>query len=576
MTDLPPQVRVQLNEATAAQQRGQLARAEQLYRHLVRQYPSHAELHLRLTSLLMRQGKSADGANAARRLLRQFPGHLHGLYYLGAALAMQRQWKEAEAAYRQLVLRQPGHAMAHNDLGNVLSETDRLADAAESYRRALAVDPGFHQAALNLAATLLKRNEPGQAVVILQGIIKARPDLARAHTLLGTAFSGTGAFDDAQGCYHRALALDPGQADAHIGLGSIFLRSGRNEDALAAFRHASRISPGSVACNNEANAFKALGLLEDAETLYRKALALEPNFAQAAHNLGMVLCERGRVAEGFEAFMRAANRGPAFLGRFPHHKQAHDAEQQVWLRNEGLPERGQGAAPRLAAAINPALDELHMADRWQRASPQVIVVDDLLTPQALQSLQRFCLQSTMWDAAHEEGYLGAMPEHGFAPPLLAQIAEELPRRLSGIFGDHPLLHHWAFKYDSALQGIKVHADFAAVNVNFWITPDSANLDPESGGLVVWDVGAPLDWSFERYNCSDVEIRNLLQREGARATRIPYRANRAVIFDSDLFHETDVIRFRPGYENRRINVTLLYGRRNDAPSHPSQERTFHVN
>jgi len=42
--------------------------------------------------------------------------------------------------------------------------------------------------------------------------------------------------------------------------------------------------------------------------------------------------------------------------------------------------------------------------------------------------------------------------------------------------------------------------------------------------------------------------------------VPYRANRAVIFDSDLFHETDVIRFKPGYENRRINVTLLFGRR----------------
>jgi hypothetical protein len=42
--------------------------------------------------------------------------------------------------------------------------------------------------------------------------------------------------------------------------------------------------------------------------------------------------------------------------------------------------------------------------------------------------------------------------------------------------------------------------------------------------------------------------------------IPYRQNRAVIFNSDLFHETDRISFRGGYENRRINVTLLYGKR----------------
>ena len=33
--------------------------------------------------------------------------------------------------------------------------------------------------------------------------------------------------------------------------------------------------------------------------------------------------------------------------------------------------------------------------------------------------------------------------------------------------------------------------------NFWITPDEANLDPQGGGLEVWDVEAPLDWDFAR-------------------------------------------------------------------------------
>lgn len=33
-----------------------------------------------------------------------------------------------------------------------------------------------------------------------------------------------------------------------------------------------------------------------------------------------------------------------------------------------------------------------------------------------------------------------------------------------------------------------------------------------------------------------------------------------MFDSDLFHATDDPHFRPGYLNRRINITLLYGNR----------------
>ena len=43
-----------------------------------------------------------------------------------------------------------------------------------------------------------------------------------------------------------------------------------------------------------------------------------------------------------------------------------------------------------------------------------------------------------------------------------------------------------------MNGIAVHADHAAVNLNFWVTPDDANLDPSSGGLVVYPKAPPAD------------------------------------------------------------------------------------
>jgi hypothetical protein len=101
-----------------------------------------------------------------------------------------------------------------------------------------------------------------------------------------------------------------------------------------------------------------------------------------------------------------------------------------------------------------------------------------------------------------------------------------------------------------------------VNVNFWITPDEANLDPERGGLIIWEKPAPLEWTFAQYNSPNAgeTIRNYLAETGAKAITVPHRANRAVIFDSDLFHQTDEINFKEGYLNRRIKITMLYGRR----------------
>ena len=117
-------------------------------------------------------------------------------------------------------------------------------------------------------------------------------------------------------------------------------------------------------------------------------------------------------------------------------------------------------------------------------------------------------------------------------------------RLSGLedFRDHALTQLWAFKYDSRLDGIELHADIAAVNLNFWITPDAANLDPDTGGLVVWDKEAPPEWGFDDYNTStaagQARITRFLEESGSKAVRVPYRANRAVLFNSDLFHRTD--------------------------------------
>jgi hypothetical protein len=146
--------------------------------------------------------------------------------------------------------------------------------------------------------------------------------------------------------------------------------------------------------------------------------------------------------------------------------------------------------------------------------------------------------------------------------LLLQVADELRKTFPMIFGSHPLTQAWAFKHDSARRGLNIHADAAAVNVNFWITADEANLNPASGGLVVWNKEAPRDWNFKDYNsaANRGKIYDWLKQVGASEVNIPYRSNRAVIFNSDLFHETDEISFKEGYTNRRINITLLYGYR----------------
>jgi tetratricopeptide (TPR) repeat protein len=491
------------------------------------------EAQLQQAALLQQAGRFAEAEAICRKLLVQHPRAPMAHLRLGDALAFQQRYAEAEVAYGSAIAIQPSLAVAHNNLGNVLLLGGKLALAADCFRRVLSM----------------------------------RPDQAQVHNKLGSVLHQLGRHEEANEALTAAVRLAPNLAEAHVNLSANLYKLGRVGEAEIAAIAAVTLTPRDPAARDAlGNTLREKGKLSEAEEQYRTAIELQPTFADGYKHLAMNLEEMGRLDEAFALFRRHAElvSSRAVPTVSAAHQLQHDAEQQAWLGARAAPFRI-GEAPRLVGpAVNRNNKIAEIDGIWRTSRPQIVVIDDLLTPEALASLREFCLGSTVWRQAYDRGYLGAFPEHGFAAPLIAQIAEELRNTYPTIIGNHPLLHFWGFKYDSSMQGINMHADFAAVNVNFWITPDEANLDAETGGLVVWDAAAPLDWDFVRYNSAQNDIRAFLKRENARPIKIPYRANRAVVFDSDLFHETDTIAFKPGYENRRINVTLLYGRRARPP------------
>jgi predicted O-linked N-acetylglucosamine transferase (SPINDLY family) len=62
--------------------------------------------------------------------------------------------------------------------------------------------------------------------------------------------------------------------------------------------------------NNLGEAFRCLGRLEEANRCYRRAVELNPKFAQAHHNLGVVSGERGAIEEAIVHYRRALAAAP--------------------------------------------------------------------------------------------------------------------------------------------------------------------------------------------------------------------------------------------------------------------------
>jgi tetratricopeptide (TPR) repeat protein len=478
------------------------------------------------------RGDMASAERLYQQVLLLEPSAFAPRHMLGVIRFQQGRHDAAIELITAALKQNPAIPDAWINLGHVQSGLGRREEAADSYGRALALAPGNIEALHNRGNMLRELKRFDAALADYDAVLAARPDLAETWTVRGAALS----------------------------------EMGRPQDALESADRALKLQPNLVAAlSNRGFALRELARFYDALETLDRALALQPGHAAALANRGKVLSEMNRLEESFASFRQAA--GQAFGGDKPDgaklaHEKQHDQEQAGWRAAQGETARTAGGERLAGRTVNP-LNTAPAAKTWTDSDPRIVVIDNLLTDEALAALRRYTLGSRIWHTAYAQGYLGAFPESGFAAPLLAQVAEELSATFQEIFAGHPLRYHWAFKYDSTMDGIGIHADEAAVNVNFWITPDEANRDPQGGGLVIWDKAAPLEWDFAKFNADESAAYAFLEEQGARTVTVPYRANRAVIFDSNLFHKTDRITFAEGYENRRINITMLYGRRRRA-------------
>ena len=422
----------------------------------------------------------------------------------------------------------------------------RLDQAAALYERVIEAAPDHAAALHNLGVVRAQRGDPAAAVALFERALAARPDYPQANLNLGSALRETGRLEEAAEALGRALALDSGLYAAHFSRALVLAALGRIEEAMEHFAatHAVRRAtrpPDGVSRHK---------LRHDvAQYRWLAAEGVEPGrFAALAEHL---------VTLDGRTDWPADDDDPVAL----------DDDDPVALDDATLAESFT-APPHVAPA--PALDGAVLADEFEPDAvtgafrddtPGIAVVDPLLSDEALAALRKSLLESTIWyDFTHIPGFVAAYLEDGLASPLLLQIAGALREALPGVLGPHPLAQGWAFKGVAGDRPIGVHADSAAVSLNFWITPDDAREDLKHGGLTIYTVPPPPGWTLTDYESDSARIRDFLAGQEENRVVVPYGENRGVLFESGLFHGSDAPRFRPGYENHRINITLLFGER----------------
>jgi tetratricopeptide (TPR) repeat protein len=500
------------------------------------------------------------------------------IFEQACALLEAGRLDEAVAAFDRVIALVPGAAVPHICRGDALQGLRRFEAAVESYDRANALEAGVPEIYNNRGVALQALGKFEAAVASYDQAVYLNASYAQAWSNRGNALRSLGRHDEALQNYDRAIALEPTYADAHANRAGALDEMERTAEAIAGYERALTLAPQlldakqrllSLCMQGAGDAARITRLADEvaadggrhaaADLRRRKTLSdirILHDLEQADHLLKNGMAFAG-LSEARAVLATLHERAPGISGA---QIQFGDEDAAAVARFYEHVMRYPGAAL-VGPCLNTGNDWTAIEERYFNNPLELAVIDDLLSPAALEELRKFCLTSTIWRREYRNQYFGAFSGDGFASPLHLQIATELTRKMPRIFGGEALRQLWAFKYASRIgRGINVHADFARVNLNFWITPDEANLDPASGGMIIYDVPAPASWGFKEYNDDSTLIAAFLKAQKAGAQTIPYRCNRAVLFNSNLFHETDAIRFKDGYENRRINVTYLFGRR----------------
>jgi type IV pilus biogenesis/stability protein PilW len=207
------------------------------------------------------------------------------------------------------------------------------------------------QDAITIAGQLYGRGRYKQAENVCRQILKHKPSIADAHSILGVVLNAQGQAKEGIASLKRAVKLAPSVASYRSNLGEVQRQSGNLADAIVTLQEAIELDP------RNPQAYNNLGItrfdsnnFDEAIESYRKAIELQPDFAEAHNNLGNALRRARKFDEAMESYQNAL----AYRERYP---EAYN-NMGTLLRDIGKTDQAEHSF-RKALQQNPAYVDAH-------------------------------------------------------------------------------------------------------------------------------------------------------------------------------------------------------------------------
>lgn len=283
--------------------------------------PSNGQFALAAAEINFGRGNYQEAANAYQKAILSSPNNAN-LYYSLAASKAKLGDIDGQAAAAEEAIKRNTQFLAESlvILGNARHAQKRMPEAIDAYSRALASRPDKVEAYRQLAELYRSQNRIDEAIDISKAGLRQHANNGEIYTDLTWFYSLAGRTDDAIAAGRSAVQLLPKNPMGYTNLCRAYNDAKKPEMAISTCNQGLRLAP------NDGETLFYLGRAYDemknrpeAEKSYRRAVAgLEtftksnPDYSDGFYLLGNAYAEVGQNAKAVEAYSKCLELNPRF------------------------------------------------------------------------------------------------------------------------------------------------------------------------------------------------------------------------------------------------------------------------
>src|SRR5262245_42397634 len=211
---------------------GKPDQAEIMYKQALEIAPENESIYVQFSAFYQRYNKLAEAEAILQKQASIKPQDAKPQIYLGDFFTWIGQPDKALASYKRATELDPSSLLVRDRLISHYLDRGKTSEAETKVKDILGKNSKDLMGRYFEARIYLIKQNPDEAISLLQGVIKEEPQFAPAHHFLGMAFLQKSQSVQARGAFAEAVRLNPKQFESRIPLAQVYLAEGSPDLAI--------------------------------------------------------------------------------------------------------------------------------------------------------------------------------------------------------------------------------------------------------------------------------------------------------------------------------------------------------